>query len=330
MELVMKRISVIAALALSAILGVSCSEQDSGIERWGEIKSYPDWWLNPYHPETITRTLNVEFNEDAKADFQRDVVLALYQVDEKGREVAVRPDDVKVFVNGVESPDNTLRIGKNDERIDIGLQIQKSYLEQYGPGMFNWKFKVIDNGGLDYINEFEVSGSDETPLLQDNTAMDVYHERGKNVPRVITDTTLITLLLALLAIIILIQIFVPKFTEHQIKKQFITIDGDRKGMPSKNKEAKGSARIVLTGDKRKKQSFINRLFNGKSTYLFIKGLPSDITLTPGKMFQTLAEFDKKLKLYSTTTIGDHSELKVIKGETTNGETIEIEFYAKKK
>lgn len=324
----MKKYLTIIAVALSAISWVSCGEKESGIERWGEIKSFPDWFLNRYHPETITRTLNVAFNEDAKADFQNDVVLALYQVDEKGREIAVRPDQVKLFVNGEETPDNKLRIGKDDEQIEVGLQVQKEFLNESGPGMFNWKFKVIDNGGLDYINEFEVSGADETPLLDDNTAMDIYHERGKNVPRVITDSSLITVLLAFLAIVALIQIFVPRFTEHQIKKQFITIDGNRKGMPSMNKKARGSAEIILTGDKGQKQGFFNKLFHGRTSTVLIKGLPADITLTPGRKFQTTASFNKKV--FTTFTAGDHNELKVIKGETKNGEPIEVEFYAKNK
>ena len=323
----MKKYLTIIAVALSAISWVSCSEKESGIERWGEIKSFPDWFLNRYHPETITRTLNVAFNEDAKADFQSDIVLALYQVDEKGREIAVRPDQVKLFVNGEETPDNKLRIGKDNEQIEVGLQVQKEFLNESGPGMFNWKFKVIDNGGLDYINEFEVSGSDETPLLDDNTAMDIYHERGKNVPRVITDSSLITLLFAFLAIVALIQVFVPRFTEHQIKKQFVTVDGNRKGMPSLNKKAKGSAEIIITGNRSSKQGIFNLLFHGKKSYVFIKGLPSEITLNPGKKFQTRASLAPKV--FTSCMAGDQEELKIIKGETKDGVPVEIEFFAKK-
>ena len=324
----MKKYITIITLVLSAIFLVACSEEESGIERWGEIKSFPDWFLNKYKPETITRTLNIEFNEDAKADFQRDIVLALYQVNDKGREIAVLPDQVKVFVDGVETTDNKVRIGKEDSQKEIGLQVQKDFLNEKGPGMFNWKFKVIDNGGLDYINEFEVSGSDETPLLDDNTSMDVYHERGKNVPRVITDTTLITILLAFLAIVTLIQIFVPKFTDNQIKKQFITVDGNRKGMPSMNKKAKGSAEILLTGNRGYKQGVFHRLFHGKTSTVFIKGLPSDISLSPGNKFQTKALFNHQH--FMSEKAGDHEELKIIKGETTNGVPVEVEFYAKKK
>lgn len=324
----MKKYFAIIVLTLSALSLVSCSEKDSGIERWGELKSFPDWFLNHYKPQTITRTLNVEFNDDAKADFQRDVVLALYQVDDQGREVAVKPEQVKVFVNEEESPDNKIHIGKDAGKIEIGLQPQKEFLKENGSGMFNWKFKVVDNGGLDYINEFEVSGSDQTPLLQDNTAMDVYHERGRNVPRVITDSTLITILLAFLAIVLLIQIFVPKFTEHQIKKQFITVDGNRKGMPNLNKKAKGSSEIILTGNKSSKQGFFPMLFQGRKSFVFIKGLPSDITLSPGKKFQTKASFAHQN--FTSAKAGDQEELKIIHCETKDGVPVEVEFYAKKK
>lgn len=324
----MKKYIAFIFLALSALALSSCKEDESGIERWGEIKSFPDWFLNKYEPVTITRTLNVDFNDDAKADFQRDIVLGLYQVDDHGREIKVRPDQVQLFVNGELSADNELRIRQNDRQIEIGLLLQKAFLEETGPGMYNLKFKVLDNGGLDFINEFEVSGLDELPLLQDNTAMDVYHERGKNVPRVITDTSLITALLALIAVIVLIQIFVPKFTNYQLQKQFITQDGSRRAMLSMNRAAKGSKEIVLTGTRGRSQGLLKLLFQGKTTYVFIKGLPSDITLTPGKKFQTRATFNHTD--FIAETAGSREELKVLKGTTKDGIPVEVEFYAKNK
>ncbi len=323
----MKRYISVIALALCVLALPSCRQKDANVERWGEITSFPDWWLNKYQPVTLERNLHVEFNKDAREDWERDVVLALYRIDDQGSERPARPEDVQLFVNGEPSPDNRLRIGRSDSDITVGLQVQKDFLAQNGTTTFNWKFKVVDNGGLDYINDFEVSGSDESPLLRDNSAMDVYHQRGKNKPRVITDTTLLTILALIVAFIVFIQLVTAKFTPHQLGKVFITVDGVRKNIQGMTREAKGAKQVILTG-KKKSQGLLSKLFQGKDCYLFIRGLASDIVLTPGKKFQTKARCSHSQ--YETLTAGDSNELKVIKGQTQDGLPVEVEFYAKNK
>lgn len=323
----MKKHLFIIALTMSVLALQSCQQKENDIERWGEISSYPDWWLNKYQPVTIERNLHIEFNKDAMEDFEREVVLALYRIDDLGSERPARPEDVQLFVNGEPAPDNTLHIGKNDSDIRVGLRVNKEFLKENGTTTFNWKFKVADNGGLDYINDFEVSGSDETPLLRDNTSMDVYHKRIKNKPRVITDTSLLTILAAIVAFIIFIQLVTAKFTQHQLGKVFITLDGIRKNIMSMSREAKGAKQIIITG-KKKSQGILSKIFQCKDCYLFIRGLESDIVLTPGKRFQSKARCSHQF--YETEMAGDMNELKVIKGQTQDGNSIEVEFYAKNK
>lgn len=323
----MKKHLFIIALTMSVLALQSCQQKENDIERWGEISSYPDWWLNKYQPVTIERNLHIEFNKDAREDFEREVVLALYRIDDLGSERPARPEDVQLFVNGEPAPDNTLHIGKNDSDIRVGLRVNKEFLKENGTTTFNWKFKVADNGGLDYINDFEVSGSDETPLLRDNTSMDVYHKRIKNKPRVITDTSLLTILAAIVAFIIFIQLVTAKFTQHQLGKVFITLDGIRKNIMSMSREAKGAKQIIITG-KKKSQGILSKIFQCKDCYLFIRGLESDIVLTPGKRFQSKARCSHQF--YETEIAGDMNELKVIKGQTQDGNSIEVEFYAKNK
>ena len=323
----MKKYLFVIALALSVHALQSCQQTETDVERWGEISSYPDWWLNKYQPVTIERNLHIEFNKDAREDFEREVVLALYRIDDLGSERPARPEDVQLFVNGEPSPDNTLHIGKNDSDFRVGLRVNKEFLKENGTTTFNWKFKVADNGGLDYINDFEVSGSDETPLLRDNTSMDVYHKRIKNKPRVITDTALLTILAAIIAFIVFIQLVTSKFTQHQLGKVFITVDGIRKNILSMSREAKGAKQIIITG-KKKSQGILSIIFQCKDCYLFIRGLESDIVLTPGKRFQSKARCSHQF--YETEIAGDMNELKVIKGQTQDGNSIEVEFYAKNK
>lgn len=302
---------------------------DGDAERWGTIKSFPDWWLKKYQPTPLTRTLQVQFNEDARADFRQDVELALYQVNELGEEIPVEPGQVQLLVNGTPSPDNHLQLGREDHSIQIGLLPAKEYLKEQGSGMFNFKFKVARSGGLDYINEFEVSGpGSATPLLRDNSAMDVQHKRGVNRPRVVTDTVLLLLLAALVAAIALIQIFTPKFTEHQLKRVFVTVDGNRKGMMGMTRSAKGAKEIVVTGNKGRRQGLLSQLFQCRSCFLFVRGLPAEITLTPGAKFQTRARCSHQY--FDIDTGGDSEELKIVSGKTQDGVPVQIEFYAKRK
>lgn len=315
-------------IALAVILFCGCNHASNDIAPWGEISSFPDWWLNKYKPTPITRTLHVNFNEDALAEFERDIVLALYQVNEQGKEVPVTPEQVQLLVDGTPVPDNKLTIGKDDSDIQIGLLIQKEFLNKNHTGTLNWRFKVIDNGGLDYINEYEVSGTEDTkPLLRDQTAMNVYHERGKNKPHVITDLSLLIILAAIIAFIIIINIVTPKFTNNQLRKIFITVEGSRKGLPNMCRDAKGAKEIIITGKKGMSQSFIKRLFTCRSSYIFIKGLPGDIILTPGKRFQTKARCSRQL--YEIESLGDNNELKRIVGNTQDGIPVEVEYFAKR-
>ena len=71
------------------------------------------------------------------------------------------------------------------------------------------------------------------------------------------------------------------------------------------------------------------LFSGKVSYIVIKGLPSEIKLTPGVRAQTNATY--KRNDFIVVTSGDNDELRILKNANAKeGHIIEIEYCTKKR
>ena len=148
-----------------------------------------------------------------------------------------------------------------------------------------------------------------------------------NALKVGTLSTVLTLLALLVAFIIIVQIFTKKFNQLQLSKIFVTVDENRKNITRMQTSLKSSKEIVLTPQEQK-QSFFKMLFTGKVSYIVIKGLPSEVKLTPGIRSQTNAVY--KRNDYIMTTAGDNEELRILKNlNTEKGHTIEIEYRAKR-
>lgn len=271
----MKKFISIIALALSVFALASCNSGNdpNEYECWDSIKSFPDWGFKPYRPEIKTRTLHVDLNKDAQNDsLFKEVVLALCQVKDDGRVIPARTSDVQLYVNGVPSPDNKLHIGKNDSEIEVGLEVQKDFLKENGSTTFNWKFKVEEDGGMDYINEYEVSGSEELPLLMDNTAINLKHDRVVNSLEV-TFWTVLSILAALFVVFVLFM----RLQNPTFKVRRLTYGNDDF---QKTLVLQGVSKVVYS-TKKNKQSLFNQLLTHKTLFVvndfFSAG---DVVVTP--------------------------------------------------
>lgn len=273
-ERFMKKYFAIIALVLSVFALASCSqgEDSTEYECWETIKSFPDWTIKPYHTEIKTRTLHVDLNKDAQNESIGEVVLALYQVKDDGRAVPAKTSDVQLYKNGVPSPDNKLHIGKDDKDIEVGLEVQKDFLKENGSTTFNWKFKVEDNGGLDYINEYEVSGSEELPLLMDNTSINMKHNRGVNKLEVTFWTVL-----AILACLFVAFVFFMRLQNPAFRVRRLTYGSEDF---QKTLVLTGVSKVVFS-TKKGKQSLFNQLLTRKTLFVvndfFTAG---DVIVTP--------------------------------------------------
>lgn len=316
----------------------SCNQKDEESRIWGQIDYYNPFLWHKYVPDTLRKTLAYEFNENS-SDLDKPVVFSLYLVSDDG-EKNIKADNsgVELYVNGKLSADNTFELipqsGKHE--VDFGIVLKENLLfEKDIDRDYQFVFKVESNPGIDRINNFKIGNlkRDKAILLPENDDKTPILIRVKHIAnslKVGTLSTLFTILTLILAFIIIVQIFTKRFNKLQIGKIFVTIDGNRKNISRMEpmQKLKLSKEIVLTPN-RQKQGFLKMLFTGKITYVFIKGLPSDIKMTPGNKAQTIVTCRRNE--FEISTSGDNDELKVMKYcNKDDNSVIEVEYCTKRR
>ncbi len=138
---------------------LSCSEKTENSTFWGETEYYSDFLFYKYTPVIMEKKLKFDFNEDAQAI--RGVKLGLFEKDDKER---LRPatEDIKLYKDGTLCPGNVFTVSGGDQEAMIGLE----FTGDARAGIHKWYLMVIDNGGLDRVNEYDTE-SDATPLLME-------------------------------------------------------------------------------------------------------------------------------------------------------------------
>ena len=131
---------------------------------------------------------------------------------------------------------------------------------------------------MDYINEYEVSGSEELPLLMDNTAINLKHSRVVNSLEV-TFWTCLSVLAALFVVFVLFM----RFQNPTFKVPRLTYGNDDF---QKTLVLRGVSKVVFS-TKKSKQSLFNQLLTHKSLFVvndfFSAG---DIVVTPKDRIMT--------------------------------------------
>lgn len=317
----MKRILNILSVCLFLFVFASCNERDLDSLYWGQTKYFEPFLWKKCPPDTLTRTLCVSFNKDAKSDITKPLVLALYRVD--GDDVKpVSPSEAEVFVDGVLSGDNRIHITPGgDKELKVGVVFTKDFLaSNQGDRDIAWVFKVEENPGFDRINDTEVAGH-KTPLLDKKTdpwtPMDIHINHVSNKLKVGTITTLAVVMAILIAMVLLVQlVIINRFKYARISKIWITDKDNRLNVQKYDRSAPRSKAIIITGGE-KKQGLLNRLFTGRVTYVYVGDLPRDITLMPGKGRHATKVSGRVREIYNTA--------KSVDGKTQTISTLDGSF-----
>jgi len=260
----MRRFSFLISLICLIGAAVSCGERDLNSSYWGQTKFYKSFLWSKSPIDTLTRVLEVGFNEDAKKTLAQPLVLALYKVDASDPSDAqpLPPDDAKVFVDGRLSEDNTISLDKNcSGSVRIGVVLTEKFLKKSNKDRdYTLVFKVIQNPGLDRINDLEVTGN--TPVLIEEkepwTPMKIHIDQVANKLRVGTNTGLVIILIALATIVFLSRMNNLPFG---VKRLYLINDNTQRTI-----NLRGAGRVIFTKD-RKKQSFLQRIFKRKTIFV---------------------------------------------------------------
>lgn len=321
-------------LLLGTVALFSCNRTHEEYNMWGQTKHYKPFLWEKHAPDTLKKYLKYEFNEDA-AELTEPIVFSLYMVpEEEGKECfKADPNDVELYVDGALQPNNTfsLKPVSGEHEVEFGIVLTQKLLEAEDYDRdYQIVFKVEKNQGIDRINDFKIGNLKEKqmvlePQKDDKTPIRIRVEYVANMLKVGVMSTLSVLLALLVAFIVIVQVFTKRFNRLQLSKVFVTIDENRKNITRMKASLQSSKEIVLT-PKEQKQSFLKMLFTGKVSYIVIKGLPSEVRLTPGIKSQTNVVY--KRNDYMMTMAGDNDELRILKNvNTEQGHKIEIEYRA---
>jgi len=314
----MKKIFFGICLVVATCFALSSCEEGFDIDNGAnfQTESFDNFLWKKQPPVKIEA--EIEFDFDECEGISKPLVLQL--CDDSGNPIT--PRVAQLYVEGQRSEDNTITIDPNGKEEDIDIEIILDDSQIHNTRTFTWNLQVVENPGLVKVNDRK---PDKDPWIAETT-MNWKNKHVANPLRVGTDISLSTILAILVAWILLAQLILfPKFKQTQTKRIFVMIDGGRKNIVGYNSSANGSKEIVLTPED-KKQGFFGALFFGKVTYIRIKSLPGEISLTPGSgKYQTKATIDRKK--YEIVTSGEMNELKTVK--SLEGDA-SVEFYAKSK
>lgn len=256
------------------ILLCSCSGVVNKENFWGVSEAYEPYLWCKHHPDTIKKTIVFEFNDDAKRLLDRPVKLGLFkkELTPEGKEklVPLSTRQVELYIDGVISRDNTFSVKKDVEEIEIAVV----FPDLEPTRVHTWYVKVIDNGGLDIINEYEVSGYHASePIVKE---VQVKTVKKANPLAVGVNSVLISILVVFcLWIFVLRYIIFPRF-----RISLVSVGkGDQTLIP---RRAKGFIRFIITSSP-KRQNALMDLLTGKIQYFVMQqedGVTEDIVIEP--------------------------------------------------
>ena len=256
-------------LSIVALSLASCKSDNDEMSYWGEVSYYDKFWWRDYVPDTIERVLNIGFNDDAIAELHGDIVFDLYYRLSTSDYVKTSLEDVELYVNGLKSPDNTIRVRICDEQkqqhIKIGIVLTKKILHSEDIDRdYYFVLKVIENPGIDRINDYLLNIG-EQPLFvvekDSRTPMIIRVRHVSNKLQVWVKSILSFIGILLICVLILWFVIIKGISYPKIKVS-IDINGEYYLHKPRNRYRM----IVLCDGNIKRQSFLNRLFTGEIYY----------------------------------------------------------------
>lgn len=264
-----KRFLILAVLC-PLILLVSCgkkADDATAPTRWGKTNYYEKFLWKKHVPDTLYRTMEFDFNKDAKRYMNEPLRLGLYKKNDNGKMVLVSEKEMEIFVEGKKCQENIIDVYPEMDEIKVGIVFKPEAENK----VHHWFFRPVDDGGLDRINDMvpDAFNADNSSL------MEVEVEKNKVMNPLAEGLLLICILLIgslLVWLLILKAIFFPTF---RVGKILLTDPVPYNSL----KRLKGYRKLVLT-NKKITQGFFNRLFTGKVQYEVNPIWTNDVLIEP--------------------------------------------------
>lgn len=270
---ILKTLSLLTICASFA----GCSEEGAPVVNGAsfEIQSYDDFLWEKDVVDTIKFEINAEFKECSDVTTPLTLVLC----DANGE--IVSQSLATVFVNGVQSEGNKIEMmpANGDLVTKVGIVISASALSE--DCTFYWNLRSMDRtDGMKVVgakDDGSEIGLDDSGIIY-GTDICVKNVHVANTLEVWTNIIFWAILIITVTVIVLVQLFAKRFKATHLITVFVTVKGLRNGIMGYKAGLKGSQKIILTSDPKKKQGFWAMLFRAKTSYVYVAGWPAEIEL----------------------------------------------------
>ena len=264
-----KRFLILAALCPLMLLA-SCHKENNNSNaptRWGKENYYDKFLWKKHVPDTLYRTIEFDFNQDAKKYMDKPLRLGLFKKTDSGKMLPVTENEMEVFVDGQKCPQNIIEVQPGTDQLKVGIVFKPEAENK----VHHWFFRAVDDGGLERINDMDP----DTYQADNASLMDIEVDKNKVMNPLAMGTALTTLLLlaALLVwLFVMKAIFFPTFRVGKIQLSDPVPYNTLKRM-------RGYRKMILT-NKQPKQGFFDKVFAGKILYEVNDLWTSDVVIEP--------------------------------------------------
>jgi hypothetical protein len=300
---VLEKVIKIVLVLLSATLCMSCNKRVENSDKviWGKTDFYSSFLFKKYEPVVMTRTIEFEFNEDARNLLMNDIVFEPVEKDKADGFIAAK--GVNLNKNGTLCINNLLTIRPNEKEAEIGIE----FTEEAGEGNHTLYLRVKNTGGLDRIDNTDVTSTNDVVLMHEWVVKkdDIY-----NPLAVMMFWGLMGIVgLLLLWRIVLRQLMNPHFAIRKI--EIVAPDF------WKILKIKGCYKVVCS-NKMKGHSFLHAFFVGDILFVVNDFFIEDVELFP-KNFGKTIEARVNVKRYDIisprTTKLNQPPVEITKGDS---------------
>lgn len=264
-----KRFLILAVLCPLMLL-VSCgkkADEPNAPTRWGKENYYDKFLWKKHVPDTLYRTIEFDFNQDAKNYMDKPLRLGLFKKTDSGKMLPVTESEMEIFVDGQKCPQNIIDVQPGTDQLKVGIVFKPEAENK----VHHWFFRAVDDGGLERINDMDP----DTYKADNASLMDIEVDKNKVMNPLAMGTALTTLLLLaalLLWLFVMKAIFFPTFRVGKIQLSDPVPYNTLKRM-------RGYRKMILT-NKQPKQGFFDRVFAGKILYEVNDLWTSEVVIEP--------------------------------------------------
>ena len=264
-----KKNILLAVLCLIVLL-VSCGKdanQATAPTRWGKENYYSNFLWKKHVPDTLYRTIEFDFNQDAKTYMDKPLRLGLFKKTDNGKMLPVTEAEMEIFVNVNKCEGNIIDVKPGTDQLKVGIVFKPDAENK----VHHWFFRAVDDAGLERINDMDP----ESYKADNASLMDVEVEKHK-IMNPLAEGTLLTAILLIAALLVWLLVLKPiAYPTFRVGKILLSDPVPYNSL----KRLRGYRKFILTG-KPQKQGFFNRFFTGKILFEVNQLWTSDVVIEP--------------------------------------------------